>query len=104
MPEVVHEPLALNTSEVIDVDGESVLLCNSGGTHFAIRNQCTHQSSPLAGGRVRNGFISCPLHGVRFDLITGEPRGSLTRVAVQTYAIREDDGMIIVSAAETRTA
>lgn len=97
MSEVTHEPLADNSSHVIEVEGESVLLCNSGGTHFAIQNQCTHQASPLAGGRVRNGFISCPLHGVRFDLATGEPRGSLTRVAVKTYPVRDEDGMIVVS-------
>jgi 3-phenylpropionate/trans-cinnamate dioxygenase ferredoxin subunit len=95
--EVIHEPLALNTSEVIEIDGESVLVCNSGGSHFAIRNQCTHQNTPLAGGRIRNGFISCPLHGVRFDLVSGEPRGSLTRVSVKTYEVREQDGMIVIS-------
>ena len=97
MTEVIHEPLALNTNEVIEIDGESVLVCNSGGSHFAIRNQCTHQNTPLAGGRIRNGFISCPLHGVRFDLVSGEPRGSLTRVAVKTYEVREQDGMIVIS-------
>ena len=97
MSEVIREPLALNSSEVLGLEGESVLLCNSGGTHFAIRNQCTHQNSPLAGGRVRNGFISCPLHGVRFDLSTGEPRGALTRVPVKIYAVRDEDGMIVIS-------
>ncbi|MBT5792046.1 MAG: Rieske 2Fe-2S domain-containing protein, partial [Gammaproteobacteria bacterium] len=55
------------------------------------------QNSPLAGGRVRNGFISCPLHGVRFDLRTGEPRGALTRIPVETYAVRDKDGMIVIS-------
>ena len=97
MSEIIHEPLALNSSEVLELEGESVLLCNSGGSHFAIRNQCTHQNSPLAEGRVRNGFISCPLHGVRFDLRTGEPRGTLTRVPVKTYAVRDEDGMIVIS-------
>lgn len=97
MQEATHEPLALNSSHAIDVDGESVLLCNSGGTHFAIQNQCTHQSSPLAGGRVRNGFISCPLHGVKFSLATGEPHGSLTRISVKTYSVRDEDGMVVVS-------
>ena len=97
MPEVSHEPLPLNSSHAIDVEGESVLLCNSGGTHLAIKNQCTHQASPLAGGRVRNGFISCPLHGVKFNLATGQPHGSLTRVFVKTYPVRDEDGMLVIS-------
>lgn len=94
---ITHEPLAPNSSEVIEVNGHSVLLCNSGGTHFAVENQCTHQESPLSGGRVRNGFISCPLHGVKFDLSTGEPHGTLTRIPLKTYTVSDEDGMIVVS-------
>ena len=97
MPEVIHEPLALNSSCAIDVEGRSVLLCNSGGTHFAIQNECTHQESPLADGRVRNGFVSCPLHGVKFNLATGEPHGKLTRVPVETFDVKDEDGMIVIS-------
>jgi len=37
------------------------------------------------------------LHGVRFDLSTGEPRGTLTRVPVKTYSVRDEDGMIVIS-------
>lgn len=97
MPVVIHEPLAPNSSHAIEVAGQSVLLCNSGGTHFAIQNECTHQESPLAGGRVRNGFVSCPLHGVKFELSTGEPYGNLTRVPLKTYTVKDEDGMIVIS-------
>lgn len=94
--EITIEPIAPETSRQVEVDGLSILLCNSGGVHFAIENRCTHQNTPLAGGRVRNGFISCPLHGVRFDLRTGEPRGDLARKPVRTYSVEEENGLVVL--------
>ncbi len=96
MPEVVHEPLVPNSSCAIEVEGRSALLCNFGGTHSAIQNECTHQESPLIDGRVRNGFVSCPLHGVKFNLATGEPQGKLTRVPLETFEARDEDGMVVI--------
>jgi 3-phenylpropionate/trans-cinnamate dioxygenase ferredoxin subunit len=93
--EVAVEPLAENSSQVIGLDGYSILLCNSAGKHYAIANQCSHQDSPLEKGRIRNGYISCPLHGVRFSLETGEPMGvQLTRVPVKTYEVIEDQSSV----------
>ena len=95
MNEVAVEPLAENSSQVIALDGYSILLCNSAGKHYAIANQCSHQDSPLEKGRIRNGYISCPLHGVRFSLETGEPMGvQLTRVPVKTYEVIEDQSSV----------
>ena len=60
-------------------------------------NRCTHQQQSLDGGRIRRGHISCPLHGVRFNLRTGEPMGQLTRVPLATYDVQVVEGMISVS-------
>lgn len=83
-----------NSSLALDVEGTEVLLCNAAGTHYALENRCTHQDTPLTKGRIRNGFISCPLHGVRFELATGEPRGALTKVAIPTFEVAEQDGKV----------
>ena len=97
MSEVKVEPLPDNSSRAITVQGQSILLCNSSGKHYAIANQCSHQDSPLEKGRIRNGYISCPLHGVRFSLETGEPMGGqLTRVAVKTYEVVEAETSICI--------
>lgn len=85
-----------NTTQAFELDGEKVLLCNAGGRHYAIRNQCTHQDAPLEKGRIRGHFISCPLHGVRFNLETGEPMGELTRTPVQTFAVSEEEDSILI--------
>ena len=71
--------LASKTSEVpnfgkkaVTVDGKALLLVNIKGQYFACDNECPHQGSPLAGGTVKDGVISCPRHGYRFNLKTGD--------------------------------
>jgi 3-phenylpropionate/trans-cinnamate dioxygenase ferredoxin subunit len=87
------EDLADNESVAVMVEGNDILICKANGSYYAVANNCTHQRAKLAGGRIRNCFLSCPLHGVRFDLRTGVPLGELTRVGLKTYPIRlADDG------------
>lgn len=88
------DALPPNRVQALEIDGLNVLLCNSGGTHYAVENNCTHQDTPLDRGRLRGGFICCPLHGVRFDLKTGEPKGSLTRIPLRTFNVTEQDGRV----------
>lgn len=95
--ELTLAPLPANSSIAVEISDQPVLVCNSNGKHFAVQNRCTHQDTPLEKGRVRNGFISCPLHGVRFSLETGVPMGvELTRIPLRTYAVVEEEGMIKV--------
>ncbi|SDN83332.1 Rieske (2Fe-2S) protein [Pseudomonas jinjuensis] len=91
-------------SKAVDLDGQSVLLCNVAGEVFAVENRCTHQGAELEGGRIRNGMIACPLHGVLFDVRTGCGKGPLGRVPLRTFAVQVVDGRIEVagqSAVET---
>lgn len=91
------DELGPNSSKAVDVDGVNVLVCNAGGEFYAVINQCTHQASELEGGRIRNCFISCPLHGARFDLRDGSTKGQLTQVPLRTFPVRVVDGQIEVA-------
>ena len=69
---------AAKTSEVpnfgktaVTLNGKSLLLVNIRGQYFACDNECPHQGSPLVGGMVKDGVITCPRHGYRFNLKTG---------------------------------
>ena len=83
-----------NSSKAVDVAGVAVLLCNVGGEFFAVENRCPHQNQPLAGGRIRNGYIFCPLHGMRFKLATGEAIGQLTNTPVKVFNTRLINGEV----------
>ena len=89
--------LELNTGRVLTLEGVEVLVCNAGGEFYTVINECTHQASTLEGGRIRNCFLSCPLHGARFDLRDGSTRGQLTTVSLQTFPTRVVDDFVEVA-------
>lgn len=88
------DALDRNANRAVELGGTSILVCNADGDIFAVENVCSHQTSPLEGGRVRRCMIFCPLHGMPFDLKTGEPRGQLTSKGIKTFPVRITDGMI----------
>ncbi|MDG1311894.1 MAG: Rieske 2Fe-2S domain-containing protein [Porticoccaceae bacterium] len=76
-----------NQTVPVTLDGKNILICKANGDFYAVDNMCTHQRAELTGGRIRNCYLACPLHGVRFDLRTGKPMGELTRVPLKTYDV-----------------
>ena len=96
-PAFADAELSDNDGRAVTIRGQKVLVCRAGGTLYAVSNRCTHQDAELEGGRIRGCFISCPLHGVRFDLSDGKPMGQLARQALLTYQVRVVDGMIEVA-------
>lgn len=86
------QELSDNQSRPISLGDKNILVCRANGAYYAVDNQCTHQKAELTAGRIRNCFISCPLHGARFDLRTGMPIGELTKVPLKVYAIQVSAG------------
>jgi len=72
-------------NKAFDADGTSVLLCRTAAGLFAVENMCSHALAHLEGGKVKGPHIFCPVHGVRFDMRTGEPNGNLTRKAITVF-------------------
>ncbi len=58
--------------KVVSISGREILLVNIKGTLFAVENECPHQGSPLGAAVVKDGYISCPRHGYRFNLTDGK--------------------------------
>lgn len=57
--------------KVVSLNGQDVVLVNIKGEFFACENECPHQGSPMHSAIVKDGYISCPRHGYRFDLKSG---------------------------------
>ena len=60
----------------IAVGDGRVVVVRVGGELRAFENRCLHQNSVLAGGIVRNGVLSCPLHFWRYRVDDGSLIGS----------------------------
>ena len=73
-----------------------VLVLNINNRLFAVAGLCSHQAKPLLNGRVRNCRITCPVHGARFDLATGEALDLPATRPIQTYEARVVDDWIEV--------
>ena len=71
-----------------DLNGYEILVGVTSRGYFAVENNCPHQNKPLCGGRIRHGHISCPVHGMRFNLETGAPVGQLTNKSIKVYEAR----------------
>jgi 3-phenylpropionate/trans-cinnamate dioxygenase ferredoxin subunit len=62
------------------------------------RVECSHAEEKLECGRIRNGWISCPAHGARFSLETGEAMNHPATLPIQTFPIRIVDEWVEVQA------
>jgi len=76
------------SKKLVDVGGVPVLLCHTADRVFAVRNECSHAHETLDCGRMKYGWISCPVHGARFDLETGEPLNPPATQPIQTFEVR----------------
>lgn len=84
----------------VTLGGEDVLLCRTGDVVRAVRNMCTHAASTLEEGRLRNGILSCPLHGARFDLTDGgRCLGGAGYRPLTLYETTVRDGRVLVTLA-----
>ena len=86
-----------NSSVAAELNGLALLVCNADGNFYVVENRCTHQNQPLAGGRIRSGYLSCPIHGMRYKLETGDPLGQLSKQPLRTFPTRVVEGRVEVS-------
>ena len=88
IPAAALADLPSGTKKVVSLSGVEILLCNSNDTIFAVSNNCSHADAPLDCGRMRAGWIACPIHGARFDLETGEAMNPPATLPIKTYPVR----------------
>jgi 3-phenylpropionate/trans-cinnamate dioxygenase ferredoxin subunit len=73
----------------VAVGAYAVLVARLGNDVFAVENRCSHADSELAGGRLKMGRLSCPLHGAMFDFRTGASMGgTLALRGLRTFKVR----------------
>jgi nitrite reductase/ring-hydroxylating ferredoxin subunit len=78
------------TARAVDVEGRAVALFNIDGTYYAIDGTCTHRGGPLSEGEVDGTVVTCPWHGARYDVTTGQVLGPPASKGVARYSVRVD--------------
>ncbi len=73
---------------LVETGGKQIAVFNVDGQFFAVDNTCTHRGGPLAEGEISGHEVTCPWHGARFDVRTGQVSGPPAQRAVACYGLR----------------
>ncbi len=90
------EEVPIGTGKVVQAAGKVLALFNIGGTFYAVDNRCTHVGGPLGEGAVEGSVVTCPWHGSRFDVKTGQVTAPPARRPVTTFSVRVVEGAVLV--------
>lgn len=88
--------LATGTAKVVQAGNKALALFNLEGTFYALDNTCTHVGGPLGEGHVQGNVVTCPWHGSRFDITSGQVVGPPARRPVAAYPVQVRDGEVFV--------
>jgi len=58
----------------IEVANRVLLLAKVEGRFYAVDGFCTHEDASLSDGSLEGHCVTCPLHGSRFELESGQPQ------------------------------
>jgi 3-phenylpropionate/trans-cinnamate dioxygenase ferredoxin subunit len=80
--------IAPGTSRLVVLKGKEIVLFNVDGEFFALDNLCTHEEGPLCDGEIEGYEVTCPWHGAKFDIRTGEVLQDPAYDAVARHNVR----------------
>ena len=105
LPDSPHAIALCLADDVPFGEGRSVALVdrrigvfNTAAGFFAIDNDCPHEGGPLSDGILADACVTCPLHGRRIDLETGQVQGH--NESVRSYELEVRDGTVWLLDAE----
>jgi nitrite reductase (NADH) small subunit len=71
------------------------------GAVYATQAECPHRRGPLADGLIGDQTLICPLHSLKFDLVTGQADNG--QCSLRTYPARlSSGGQILIELGELR--
>ena len=80
-------------------DGRPVAVFRVGNDYYAIEDRCSHEDENLSWGTVQGCEVTCPRHGARFSLRTGEALSLPAYEPVAVFSVRVREGMVQIAAA-----
>jgi len=79
-----------------NVADKEVAIFNVDGNICAISDTCPHAGGSLGLGKLDGTIVTCPVHGMKFDVTTGCFAGT-SEFGVAAYPAKIVDGKIMVS-------
>ncbi len=88
--------LAEGESTLVRVGGVEIVLCHVDGQFYAVNARCSHAQQSLAAGRLRGYYLTCPLHGARFDIRTGACAAAPATQPIARYPVLVEGGKVCI--------
>ena len=64
--------VSVGESKSFKIKDKEILITNVDGQFYAIDNRCSHMGGDLSKGKLEGEIVTCPRHGSRFNVRTGE--------------------------------
>ena len=105
----MQEPISVASKDQLEegvpakakIDGTELVVVKVGGEVSVFQGRCPHQGTPLSSAAVEGANLVCSAHGWTFDAKSGARVGE-PLPCLQKFACTEQNGEILVSAAEVR--
>ena len=88
----------LGSRVVASEHGDIAVFRTADDAVFAVHDKCPHKGGPLSQGIVSGTVVTCPLHGLKIDLASGEALAPDVGCS-RKFAVRNDDGMLWIALA-----
>ena len=90
------DQIPIGAGACFTVAGNDVALFNVDGIIYAIADTCPHAGGSLGMGKLDGRIVTCPVHGMRFDVTTGCFAGT-SHFGVASFVAKVVDGEIMVA-------
>lgn len=76
--------------------GVNVVMARVNGGVYAVSGKCAHLGCPLFTGTLAGAILTCPCHGWRFNIQTGEFLDA-TELQLKVYQVRAENGKLFIN-------
>ena len=77
-------------------DGQKIAIYNTEKGFFATDLMCSHEEQSLEDGMVIDCVIECPLHGARFDILSGKALSAPATEDLKTFPVKVEGGRVLL--------
>ena len=88
--------IPLGTGAPFTAADKDIAVFNVNGTICAIADTCPHAGGSLGLGKLDGEIVTCPVHGMKFDVTTGCFAGT-PHFGVTSFPAKVVDGKILVA-------
>ena len=80
--------------KIVDVDGETIVVCKVAGAFHAVEDRCSHDDGPLGEGKLEGCALACPRHGAKFDVTNGAALSMPAVAPIRSYPVKVENGAV----------